>query len=75
MKVIDDNDISSHYVEENEELETGEDAPLIAAIIDERPTTIKRLELYTTSDRWAPVPEVNGGGNILIDFNPYCFYY
>ncbi|XP_065218334.1 BUD13 homolog isoform X2 [Planococcus citri] len=59
VKVIDDNDLTSHHTEENFDLETGEDAPVIAAVIDDRPKTIQRLEAYKTNDRWAPVPQVN----------------
>lgn len=61
--MIDDNDLSSFHAEENHDLETGEDAPIIAAVIDERPKIVQRLEEYKTSDRWAPVPEVNDGKN------------
>lgn len=68
MRVIDDSDIGvGHYDVGDENLETGEDAPVIAAVIDERPTAIQRLELYKTSNRWAPVPEVNG--NIFVSFS------
>jgi len=57
VKVVDD-DIDSYRVDDREyDIESGEDAPVIAGIIDERPRQIRDMEMYQKTDRWKPLAD------------------
>lgn len=57
IKYVDDDEVNSSRTIDFSELETGEDAPMIAGIIDERPHIVRKLEVYQNNNLWAPIAE------------------
>lgn len=61
VKVVDDNIDSYRTEDRGLDIESGDDAPVIAGIIDERPREIRDMEMYKKTDRWKPLANDDGG--------------